>query len=214
METLRVGGLKSHDYHVWLERIMPVMIRGYVDEETWRVLAELSFFFRQLCAKELDRKVVQKLHEQAPELLCKLETLLPPGFFNPMQHMILHLPYEALQGGHVQTRWQYGPEREMKKLREQCGNKCKIEASIAEATLNKEVSNFTTKHYDENIPTRHNPVLRYNAANPEDVPKLSIFIGLGGKSSGSKKKMIKNPEWDLIHSCVLKNMKEVEPYIE
>ena len=49
---------------------MPVMIRGYVDEETWRVLAELSFFFRQICARELDREVVLKLHEQAPELLC------------------------------------------------------------------------------------------------------------------------------------------------
>ena len=26
MATKRIGGLKSHDYHVWLERIMPVMI--------------------------------------------------------------------------------------------------------------------------------------------------------------------------------------------
>jgi hypothetical protein len=46
---------------VWLERIMPIMIRGYVDEQTWLVLAELSYFFHQLCAKELDREVVKKL---------------------------------------------------------------------------------------------------------------------------------------------------------
>jgi hypothetical protein len=101
METLRIGGLKSHDYHIWIERIMPVMIRGYVDEETWQVLAELSFFFHQLCAKELDIDVVNKLDQQAPELLCKLEMLLSPGFFNPMQHMILHIPQEALKGGPV-----------------------------------------------------------------------------------------------------------------
>ena len=80
LETQRVGGLKIHDYHVWIEHIMTVMIRGYVDEETWRVLSELRFFFRQICARELDREVVEKLHEQAPELLCKLEMLLPPGF--------------------------------------------------------------------------------------------------------------------------------------
>jgi hypothetical protein len=128
--------------------------------------------------------------------------------------MILHLPKEALEGGPVQFRWQYGPERENKDLREQCGNKCKIEASMASSTLNKEVSNFMTKYYDENIPTRHNPVLRYNAANSEDVPKLSIFIGLGGKSSGAKKVSIKNPDWDMIHSYVLNNMEEVKPYIE
>ena len=190
------------------------MIGGYVDEETWLVLAELSFFFRQLCAKELDRKVVEKLDKQAPVLLCKLEMLLPPGFFNPMQHMILHLPREALLGANVQTRWQYPPVRETKKLREDCGNKCKIEASIAEAALNKEVSNFTTKYYDVNITTRHNPILRFNAANPEDVPKLGIFIGLGGKSSGTKRHKITNPEWGLIHSYVLKSMNEVKPYIE
>jgi hypothetical protein len=29
------------------------MVRGYVPEHIWKVLAELSFFFRQLCAKEI-----------------------------------------------------------------------------------------------------------------------------------------------------------------
>jgi hypothetical protein len=62
------------------------------------VLSELSFFFCQLCAKELDRKVIERQHNQAPELLCKIEMLLPPGFFNLIQHMILHLPWKALQG--------------------------------------------------------------------------------------------------------------------
>jgi hypothetical protein len=80
------------------------------------------------------------------------------------------------------------------------------------ATLNKEVSNFTTKYYDENIPTQNNPILRYNAANPDDVPKLGIFIGLGGTSRGSKRRKITNPEWGLIHSYVLKSMDEVKPY--
>ncbi|XP_051230058.1 uncharacterized protein [Lolium perenne] len=94
------------------------------------------------------------------------------------------------------------------------GNKCKIEASIAEAVLNVEVANFTTKHYDPNIPTKHNPVLRYNAANNEDVPKLSIFIGLGGKSSGSKPYTTNLHERELIHSYVLNTMVEVKPYIK
>ena len=84
---------------------MPVMIRGYVREDIWRVMAELSYFFGQLCAKELDYEVVAKLEEQAPEFLCKLEMIFPPGFFNLMQHMILHLAYEARMGGPVQFRW-------------------------------------------------------------------------------------------------------------
>nr|XP_051230993.1 uncharacterized protein LOC127349282 [Lolium perenne] len=131
-----------------------------------------------------------------------------------MQHMILHLAEECLKGGPNWGRWQFGPERETQKLRQMTGNKCKIEASIAEAVLNVEVANFTTKHYDPNIPTKHNPVLRYNAANNEEVPKLSIFVGLGGKSSGSKPYRTDLPERTLIHSYVLNTMVEVKPYIE
>ena len=65
------------------------------------MLAELSYFFRQLCAKELSWTVIADLERMAPVLLCKLEKIFPPGFFNPMQHLILHLPYEARMGGHA-----------------------------------------------------------------------------------------------------------------
>ncbi|KAK1698701.1 hypothetical protein QYE76_015398, partial [Lolium multiflorum] len=46
LTTGKVNGLKSHDYHIWIERLMPVMVRGYLPEHVWRVLAELSHFFR------------------------------------------------------------------------------------------------------------------------------------------------------------------------
>jgi hypothetical protein len=98
LETMKVLGMKSHDFHIWIQRVLPAMTRGYLPEPVWRVLAELSFFFRQLCAKELSREVCVELEEQAPKLLCKLEMIFPPGFFLSMQHMILHLPREARLG--------------------------------------------------------------------------------------------------------------------
>jgi hypothetical protein len=91
--------MKSHDYHIWIERLLPAMVRGYVPEHVWQVLAELSFFFCQLCAKEISRIVAQDLEKAAPVLLCKLEKIFPPGFFLPMQHLIVHLPSEARLGG-------------------------------------------------------------------------------------------------------------------
>jgi hypothetical protein len=91
--------MKSHDFHIWIERILPAMVRGYVPEHVWLALSELSYFFHQLCAKELSRTVVADLERLAPVLLCKLEKIFPPGLFNPMQHLILHLPYEARMGG-------------------------------------------------------------------------------------------------------------------
>ena len=120
------------------------------------MLAKLCNFFRQLYAKELSHTVVADMERMSPMLLCRLEKIFPPGFFNSMQHLILHLLYEARMGGPVQGRWCYLIERFQKVLRTKCKNKCKIEASIAEAYI-LEVSNFTTKYYVDNLPNVHNP---------------------------------------------------------
>jgi hypothetical protein len=101
--TGRVLGMKSHDFLIWIKRLLPSMVRGYVPEHIWMVLAELSFFFRQLCAKEISLKVVEELEKMALELVCKLEKIFPPVFFLSMQHLILHLPTEVRLGGPCRT---------------------------------------------------------------------------------------------------------------
>jgi hypothetical protein len=55
---MRINGLKSHDYHIWIEQLLPVMVRGYLPDHVWQVLAELSYFFRILCTKEISRPLV------------------------------------------------------------------------------------------------------------------------------------------------------------
>jgi hypothetical protein len=42
-----------------------------------------------------------KLGKNVTCVTCKLEKIFPPGFFNPMQHLILHLPYEARMGAYA-----------------------------------------------------------------------------------------------------------------
>ena len=98
----KVNGLKSHDYHIIIERLLPVMVRGYLNDDVWKALAELSYFYRQLCAKEIKKEMTEKLEIEIPVLICKLEKIFPPGFFNPMQHLLVHLPFEAKVGGPVQ----------------------------------------------------------------------------------------------------------------
>jgi hypothetical protein len=65
------------------------------------MLVELSYFYRQLCAKEITVEMM-KLEKEIPVLLCKIEKNFPPEFFNLMQHLLIHLPYEAKVGSHVQ----------------------------------------------------------------------------------------------------------------
>jgi hypothetical protein len=82
--TGKLTGLKSHDYHIIMKRLLPVMFRGYLDDAVWMVLAELSYFYRQLYAKEIAIEMMEKLEKEIPVLLCKMENIFPPEFFNPM----------------------------------------------------------------------------------------------------------------------------------
>ena len=81
-ENLKIFGFKSYDWYIWLERVMPVMLCGFISEDEWLVLAELSYFFYVFCAKELSSGVVEDMEEFVLELLCKLEKIFLPGFFN------------------------------------------------------------------------------------------------------------------------------------
>ena len=210
LATGKVNGLKSHDYHIWIERIMPVMLRGYLPDRVWRPLAELSHFFRTLCAKEICPEMMKKLHEKVPELICKLEVIFPPGMFTPMVHLMLHLPNEALLGGPVQNRWQFCIERIFKHMRTKCGNKNQIEACIAEAYIIEEVSDVSTTYYPEDVPTMHNPLSRYNTDDPSYIPNLLLFQRQGGKSGGQHNYTVTEQEWEDIMMYVLMNIEEVE----
>ena len=84
LDKLKIFGLKSHDWHIWVERIMLVMLCGIIPQDEWLVLAELSYFFRVIWVKELSPDLLELMEELAPELICKLEKIFPPSFINPM----------------------------------------------------------------------------------------------------------------------------------
>jgi hypothetical protein len=77
-------------------------------------------------------------------LLCKMEKFFPLGVFNPMQHLLIHLSYEAEVGGPVQYRWMYHIERALKYLKPMIGNRETVEGCITETFMLKEVAYFSS----------------------------------------------------------------------
>jgi hypothetical protein len=43
--------------------------------------------------------MIDDMEKVALVLLYKIEKIFSPGYFNPMQHLIFHLAYEARMGG-------------------------------------------------------------------------------------------------------------------
>jgi hypothetical protein len=173
LESGKLSEVKSHDYHIFMKRLIPVILHGYLDDDVWKALAELSHFYRQLYAKKIKKEMMEKLKEDIPVLICKLEKIFPPGWFNPMQYLLIHLPYEAKLGGPQQYMWMYHIERALKNLRAMAHNKAKVEVCITEEFKLKEIAYFINVYFVEH----HNvnaPNIRYHV--DEDIPCNDIQI--------------------------------------
>ncbi len=68
-------------------------------------------FFKDLCSTTLRQEDLNKMKANIPVILCKLERIFPPAFFDVMEHLPIHLIDEARNGGPVQYRWMYPFER-------------------------------------------------------------------------------------------------------
>jgi hypothetical protein len=114
---------------------------------------------------------------------------------NVMQHLLVHLPYEAEVGGLVQYRWMYFVERDLKKLKATIGNKTRVEGCIAEAFYLKEISHYTNTYFaEENNIHAHIP--RYT---PTSNLKLFQRTGKAVVLVWSMKCAYKN---GILHCCI------------
>jgi hypothetical protein len=156
---------------------MPVMFRGYFKADLWKMFAELSYFYRHICAKRVSKVMVQRLEKQIAVLVYKMETIFLPGWFNAIQHLLVHLPWEARVRGPVQFRWMYSQERELKKLRYMIHNKARVEGCIVDAFSCKEITNFSSMYFSHanNV---NAPTTWYHVVRDVLLSELSIFNGM------------------------------------
>jgi hypothetical protein len=106
----KLTGMKSHECHIFMECLLPIAFRS-LPTEIWKPLTELSCFFKDLCCNTLKLEDLVRMEKNIPIIICKLERIFPPGFFDSMEHIPIHLPNEAILGGPVQYRWMYPFER-------------------------------------------------------------------------------------------------------
>jgi hypothetical protein len=118
------------------------------------------------------------LEKEIPVLLCKMEKIFPLGFFNPMQHLLIHLPYEAKVGGPIQYRWMYHIERALRYLKPMVNNRAGVEGWITKAFILKEVAYLSSVYFAK----EHNvnaPTMWYNVDEEPPCTILSIFASRG-----------------------------------
>ncbi|XP_040384294.1 uncharacterized protein LOC121056698 [Oryza brachyantha] len=149
VNTSNLSGLKTHDYHVIFQKLLPIAVRSILPQDVVIPLIELSRFFSAICSKELSIDELEKLSISIRETLCRLEMIFPPAFFDIMVHLPVHLAEEANLGGPVCYRWMYPIERYLRTLKEYVRNKAHPEGSIAEGYILEECMTFCARFLDD-----------------------------------------------------------------
>ena len=109
---IRLRGLKSHDYHVLMQQLLPIAIQNMgMPNQMVDAIIELCSFFWWLCSKSKKAEDFEKLHTNISPILCKLEEKFSSAFFMVMIHLTVHLAQEARVGGHVHYRYMYPVKR-------------------------------------------------------------------------------------------------------
>ena len=111
MRKQKLFGIKSHDCHVFMQRLIPIEFREMLPSAVWQALTELSLFFKALTSTMLKTEAMMRLESEIPIIICKLEWIFPPSFFYSMEHLSIHLAYEIRVAGLVQYQWMYPFER-------------------------------------------------------------------------------------------------------
>ncbi|KAK2417513.1 hypothetical protein QL285_039804 [Trifolium repens] len=180
----RMCGMKSHDCHVFLQSLLPIAFSS-LPQHALNPLIELSQFFKNLCSATLRDGDLIKMENEIPMILCKLERIFPPGFFDSMEHLVVHLAYEARLGGPVQYRWMYPFERFMGDSKRSVRNKAKVEGSICASYLHRETIHFCSHYFKDTFFERSR---RNEHGNESFVHPLNLSVfNLPGRHGGMEK---------------------------
>lgn len=140
------GGLKSHDYHVLMQQIMPLALRDLMQPGPRMAVMRMSKVFRRICTKVYNPADFPSLQADVAESMALLEMEFPPSFFDIMTHHPYHLVQELDLCGPVSARWMYPIERYMKTLKSHVRNMARPEACMAEGYLKDECIGFVTEY--------------------------------------------------------------------
>ncbi|KAM0899068.1 hypothetical protein ACQ4PT_021549 [Festuca glaucescens] len=110
LEKNKFVGLKTHDCHILFEEILPLAVMKTLPEEVAMPLVKLAKCFKVITSKIVSNKEIEMVEEQLPEILCQLEKIFPPTFFDIMEHLVIHLPAEVRLAGPVQFRNMWSTE--------------------------------------------------------------------------------------------------------
>ncbi|XP_062075803.1 uncharacterized protein LOC133779922 [Humulus lupulus] len=209
----KIYGLKSHDFHIIMTQLLPLALRGVSSAHVRLHLTSLRNYFRMMYSKVARPQDFMHHEQQIPIILCNLEKLFPPAFFDIMVHLVIHLAYEARIAGPSVYRCMYPIERYLSKLKSYVRNKSKPEGCIVEGYLADECLTFCSR-YMEGVETKFNRKPRNYIDVEPNGKTLPIFQTTGRHLGKIDTKTLDEDTKVKAHRYVLFNCNTIDSFNE
>ncbi|WVZ63949.1 hypothetical protein U9M48_013539 [Paspalum notatum var. saurae] len=197
VEEKRLVGLKTHDCHIIMCDLLPLAVSRILPARVSMPLVRLSHYFKKLYSKVICVSEIERLEAEILEILCQLEKIFPPSFFDIMVHLTVHLATEIRLAGPVHYRNMYSIERLLCKYKSMVRTRSHPEGSIAEGcqlyencveVLVSIVFNQTTM-----LPRAHGKIQKLGSATARCIlwPRQNVCSGTKSQVSLNRRDIVR-----------------------
>ena len=89
------SGLKTHDWHKFLQYILSVAINGCSNSEICIIIYKISRLVRWISQKEIKITSIEENRINAAEAVCMLEKHFPTSILTVQVHLLVHVVDEV-----------------------------------------------------------------------------------------------------------------------
>ncbi|KAK1686311.1 hypothetical protein QYE76_047159 [Lolium multiflorum] len=165
-------------------QILPVAMRGIMDDHVRETLFGLCNFFDVISRKSIGVKKLNRLQEDIVEILCELEIYFPPAFFDIVVHLLVHVVDDIIHLGPTFLHNMMPFERLNGVIKGFVRNRARPDGSIAKGFLTYECISFcqnylSTENEDVGLPTRKHVGRLAGFGHHEGY--RAIHVGIAGR---------------------------------
>ena len=142
----KFSGMKSHDCHVLMTQLLPVAMRGIMDDHIRETLFGLCNFFNVISRKSVGVRQLRRLQEEIVVILCELEMYFPLAFFDVMVHLLVHIMEDIIQLGPTFLHSMMPFERMNGVIKGYVRNRARPDGSIAQGLMTEVCISFCTNY--------------------------------------------------------------------
>ncbi|KAK1645350.1 hypothetical protein QYE76_063155 [Lolium multiflorum] len=200
------SGMKSHDCHVMMTQILPVAIRGIMDDHVRATLTGLCNFFDVITRKSISVKKLARLQEEIVVILCEMEMYFPPAFFDVMVHLLVHIMDDIVSLGPAFLHNMMPFERMNGVIKGYVRNRSHPDGSIVQGWLTEECISFCTNYLDIEDPVglpQNKHLRRFEGVGHKNGRK-ELHVHMSGRTS----------DFDRANLVALQHIDLIDPWLK